>query len=55
MTCSREIFFSIHVRMELSLCCLPDYAFHTSGFLCQDTDSMKLDTVTQIYAVLGHS
>jgi hypothetical protein len=28
---------------------------HASGFHGQDTDVLKLDTVTQVYVVLGHS
>jgi hypothetical protein len=40
--------------LELSSYCFPDDVFHTSGFLGQDHDVMKLDVVTQVYAVLSH-
>jgi len=40
--------------MELNLCHFPYDAFHTSRFHGQDIGVMKLDMVTQLYAVLGH-
>jgi hypothetical protein len=35
--------------------CLLDDAFHASGFFVQDPGVLKLDTVTQVIAVLSHS
>jgi hypothetical protein len=40
--------------MELNLYCLLDNVFHASGFHSQDPGVLKLDTVMQAYAVLGH-
>jgi len=40
--------------METKLYCFPNKTFHTSGSLGHVTGLMKLDAVTQIYAVLGH-
>jgi len=39
--------------MELGLHCLPDDVFHDSGLHGQDPGVLKLDTVTQVYAVLS--
>lgn len=50
----RGLLFSIHIRKHLCLYSFPNDKFHTSGFLGQDTDVMKLDTVTQVYAVLSY-
>jgi hypothetical protein len=41
--------------MILNFSCLPDNTFHASGFVSQDTGIGKLEAVTQIYAVLGHT
>jgi hypothetical protein len=38
--------------MEPDLYCLPDDVFQASGFHCQDPVVLKLDTVTQVNAVL---
>jgi hypothetical protein len=43
-----ETFFPVHVlRMELDLCCLPDYVLHAISLHGQDPRVLKLDTVTQ--------
>jgi len=39
--------------MDFDLCCLPDDAFHASGFHGQDPGVLKLDTMTQVYAGLA--
>jgi hypothetical protein len=40
--------------MKLDIYCLPDDAFHAYGFRGQDPGVLKLDTVTQVYAVIGY-
>jgi len=40
--------------MELDLYCFPDDAFHASKSHGQDPGVLKLDTVNQVNAVLGH-
>jgi hypothetical protein len=40
--------------MELNLYSFPHDAFHASSFHGQDTDILKLDMVTQVYAVLSN-
>jgi len=40
--------------METSLYRFLDDALHTSLYLDQDTGIVKIDTVTKVYAVLGH-
>jgi len=55
MTCSRRDLPCSLIRMELDFCCLPEVVFHASVSCGQDPGVLKLDTVTQIYAVLGHS
>jgi hypothetical protein len=40
--------------MEVNVCFLPDDVFHASGFHGQDPGVLKLNTVTQAIAVLGH-
>jgi hypothetical protein len=41
--------------MELNLCCFTGDALHVSRFLGQDMGVLKLDALTSVYAVLGHS
>jgi len=56
MICSGRNLFPDHViGMEFSLYCFPDDASHAPSFLGQDTDVLKLDVVTQVYAVFSHS
>jgi len=40
--------------MELNLCCFPDDTFHASGLTGLNTGVLKLDALTQFYAVLSH-
>jgi hypothetical protein len=40
--------------MELNFFHLPNKTFHMSGVLGQDIGVVKLDVVTQVYAVLSH-
>jgi hypothetical protein len=40
--------------MELNVCRFPDDAFRASRFLGQVSGVIKLDAVTQVYAVLYH-
>jgi hypothetical protein len=50
-----ETFVPAHaIRIEPNLCCFPDDEFCMSTFFGQDTDVMKLEAVTQVYAELGH-
>jgi len=41
--------------MELNNYCLPDNVFHASGFHGQDHGVLKVDTVIQVFALLGHN
>jgi len=54
MTYSGEAFspFLHVIGMKLDLCCFPDDAFHVSGSHGHDPGVLKLDTVTQVSAVL---
>jgi hypothetical protein len=55
MTCSGRILLPCSCNWDgAHLYCFHDDAFHASGFLGQDTGILKLDAVTQVYAVLGH-
>jgi hypothetical protein len=50
-----EKFFPVHaVRILLIACPFRNDTFYTYGFLVQDSDVMKLDAVTQVYALLSH-
>jgi hypothetical protein len=50
-----KTFFPVNIiRMGLSLYCLFDDVFHASSFCGWDPGVLKLDTVTQVFAVLGH-
>jgi len=40
--------------MQISVYRFPKNIFRTSGFHTQDTAVMKLDSVSQVYAVIGH-
>jgi len=50
-----RLFFPIHAtRMELSLYRFPNKTSHASIFLGRNAGDMKVDAVTQEYAVLSH-
>jgi hypothetical protein len=53
MTCSGRNLPVYVVRIQLSLCHFPEDAFYTR-FLDQGTDVMKLNAVTEVYALLNH-
>jgi hypothetical protein len=39
--------------VDLTLYCFPDYAFNVAEFHGQNTGALKLDTLTQVHAVLS--